>query len=236
MGLPKFQSPTFSIIQPSTQKNILIRPFLVKEEKVLLMAKEAGDDKDVFNAVKQIVNNCVMSEGFDVNTIPVFDLEYLFIKIRAVSVSNIVKFQVEDSDDGIVYDLEVDLNEVEVTYPEDHTNKIMISDNIGVVMKYPTPALSDKLKSLTTTSDIIYETIKNCIDYVFDDDDTYPWIQESDKEKDEFLESVPLETYNKLGSFFRTAPKIEHVVKYTNSNQEEKKVVFRNLNDFFTLY
>lgn len=234
--LPKFQTPVFSIIQPSTKKEIRYRPFLVKEEKILLMAKESDDKSDVYNAIKQVVNNCVMEENFDVDMIPIYDLEYLFIKIRSASVNNIVKFQVEDSDDSQVYNLEVDLNDVEVIFPKNHSNKIMISDTIGVVMSYPTPALSEKIKNMSTATDIIYETILNCIEYVFDEEDTYPWIQEPAAEKQLFLESIPIDVYQKFNVFFNTAPKIEHVVKYVNSEGTEKKVVFRNINDFFMLY
>ena len=161
MGLPLVQAPTFTIVQPSTQKELLIRPFLVKEEKILLIAKESAEDKDVYGSVKQVVQNCVLTDGFDVNDIPVYDLEYLFIKLRSVSVSNIVKFSVEDSDDGITYDLEANLDEVEVNFPADHDNKIMITDDVGVVLRAPTPQLAEQIKGMTDIADIIYETIKH---------------------------------------------------------------------------
>lgn len=233
--LPKISTTTFEVIQPSTKKPLLLRPFLVKEEKILLVAKESGDDGDVYNAVKSIINNCVLDEEFDVDKIPVYDLEYLFIKLRAQSVNNIIKFQVEDSDDGIVYDLETNLDDVEIIFPENHTNKFMIDEQIGVIMQHPTPALSEKLKSLDNVTDIIYETIKNCIYSVFDENDTYLWGPEPDHEKDVFLESIPVEVYKEIGEFFKTSPKIEHVVTYTNSQGKEKKVIFRNINDFFML-
>lgn len=235
MGLPLVQSPTFTIVQPSTQKELLIRPFLVKEEKILLVAKESAEDKDVYGSVKQVVQNCVLTDGFDVNDIPVYDLEYLFIKLRSVSVSNVVKFSVEDSDDGITYDLEANLDEVEVNFPENHDNKIMITDDVGVILRAPTPQLADQIKGMTDIADIIYETIKHSIDMIFDDNDTYPWNQEPDANKDTFLDSLPLESYNKLGKFFETAPKIEYVVTYENSQGKEKRVVFRSITDFFTL-
>lgn len=234
--LPKIAAPTFELTQPSTGKTIQYRPFLVKEEKSLLIARESGERKDVFNAVKQIINACVMTEGFDVNQIPLFDMEYIFINLRAKSVNNIVEFQVEDSTDGKTYDLSVDLDEVQVVFPEGHDNKVQISDKIGLVMKHPTPEISDKIANLETVAEITYQTMLSCIDYVYDEEETYPWAQSSDKERKEFLDNLPIEAYNKIQKFFETVPKIEHIVTYENSEGVEKKVVFRSLEDFFTLY
>lgn len=234
--LPKIAAPTFELTQPSTGKTIQYRPFLVKEEKSLLIARESGERKDVFNAVKQIINACVMTEGFDVNQIPLFDMEYIFINLRAKSVNNIVEFQVEDSTDGKTYDLSVDLDEVQVVFPEGHDNKVQISDKIGLVMKHPTPEISDKIANLETVAEITYQTMMSCIDYVYDEEETYPWAQSSDKERKEFLDNLPIEAYNKIQKFFETVPKIEHIVTYENSEGVEKKVVFRSLEDFFTLY
>lgn len=236
MALPKIATPTFELTQPSTGEKLLYRPFLVKEEKLLLIAKESGERNDVFNALKQIINNCVQTENFDVNKVPLFDMEYIFLKIRAVSVDNIVKFIVEDSDDGIEYNLQLDLNEVEVIFPEGHSNKVMIDENTGFVLKYPTPEISDKVTKLKTIAEISYETILNCVDYVYDENEVYPWNESSSKEKDEFLDALPIEVYNQVQKFFETAPHIEHVVTYKNSEDKEKKVVFRDLDDFFTLY
>lgn len=235
MALPQVQTPTFTIIQPSTQKELIIRPFLVKEEKILLVAKESKDNADVYNSIKQVVQNCVLTEGFDSNNVPIYDLEYLFIKLRAVSVNNVVRFTVEDSDDGIEYQLECDLDEVEVLFPQNHTNKIQIDDEYGVILNPPTPAIADKLKDLTNLTDIIYETIKECIDVVYDSEDTYEWATSTEEEQTAFLDGLPLEAYNKISAFFQTTPRIEHVVEYENSNGKTKRVVFRSINDFFML-
>lgn len=235
MALPQVQTPTFTVVQPSTKKDLIIRPFLVKEEKILLVAKESKEHVDVYNSIKQVVQNCVLTEGFDVNNVPIYDLEFLFIKLRAVSVNNVVKFTVEDSDDGIEYQLECDLDEVEVLFPDNHTNKIMIDDEYGVILNSPTPQIADSLKDLTNLTDIIYETIMHCIECVFDNDDTYEWKNNTEEDKIAFLDSLPLEAYNKIAAFFQTSPRIEHVVQYENSNGKTKKVVFRSLNDFFML-
>lgn len=236
MALPKIQTPSFEVILPSTGDKLLYRPFLVKEEKILLVSKESGEANEIYNAIKQVINNCIVTENFDIDQCSTFDLEYLFIKIRAVSVGNIVKFKVVDSDDGIEYDLEVDLNEVEIKFPDDDiTKNIMLDENTGLVMKYPTPKISDKISNLTSLSDITYELVKECIDYVFDEEDTYAWASESKEVQDDFLEALPVESYAKISEFFQNLPKIEHSVFYTNTEGKEKKTVFRNLNDFFML-
>lgn len=236
MALPKIQAPTFECVQPSTGNSIQYRPFLVKEEKILLIAKESGERTEIFNAIKQIVNNCVVTEGFDADEIPIFDMEYLFLMIRSVSVGNKVAFKVEDSDDQITYDLELDLNDVKVEFPEGHEDKVMIDENVGIVLKHPTPKIAEKLEEAETVADIIYETIMNCVHCAFDEERVYDWKTSTEEEKVEFLDMLPVQTYNKIQKFFETSPKIEHVVNYVNSQGKEKKVVFRNLDDFFMLY
>ena len=236
MALPKISFPIFECVQPSTGETLMYRPFRVKEEKILLFARESGDRKDIFNAVKQIINNCIITEGFDVNTVPMFDMEYLFIKIRSVSVGNIVSFQVEDSDDHITYNLELNLDEVDVELPENHDRKIMIDENVGVILRYPTPEITDKIADLETLTEVTYETIRFCIEATFDENNVYSWPITSDQEQREFLDSLPISAYRKLQEFFTTSPKIEHIVYYENSLGQRKRVVFRNLNDFFTLY
>lgn len=235
MNLPRIDIPTFELIQPSTNKPLQYRPFLVKEEKILLIAKESGEPGDVYNAIKQIINNCVVTEGFDVNTIPIYDMEYIFIQLRAKSVNNIVKFQVEDSDDGITYDLELDLNDVEVKMPNGLSNKIMENDEIGLVLNYPTASVTDALAESESLTEAIYQLILNCVDYVFDSEDVYPWKECSQEEKEAFLDTLSTSTFAKIQEFFEYTPKIEHVVTYKNSEGKEKRVVFRDLNDFFTL-
>lgn len=235
MALPKINTPTFETILPSTGDKIFYRPFLVKEEKILLVAKETGETNEVYNAIKQVINNCVMHDAFNIDMCTTFDLEYLFIKIRSVSVGNIVKFKVEDSDDGIEYDLQLDLNEVEVIMPENVDKKVMLDGDVGLMMRYPTPQVSEKIKDMKDVNDITYQLVKECIESVFDEEEVYAWNQTSEAEKDTFLEMLPVESYKQISKFFQQMPKIEHVVEYTNSNGQKKKAVFRNLNDFFTL-
>jgi hypothetical protein len=235
MSLPKIAHPTFDLIQPSTGEKLLYRPFLVKEEKILLIAKESGDKHDIHNAIKQIVNNCVIKENFDVNKIPIFDMEYIFINIRAKSVSNIIEFKVEDSTDELEYSFELNLDEVEVQFDESHNKKIQVNDTIGIMMKYPNAEIGDKILNMKSMTDITFETIMQSIDYVYDEESVYPWHETSLKEKEEFLDTLDRKAFENIINFFGTMPKIEHVIEYENSKQEKKRIVFRNLEDFFTL-
>lgn len=236
MALPKIATPTFELTQPSTGKKLSYRPFLVKEEKMLLMARESGDKSDIYRAIKQIINNCVVEEGFDVNDVPLTDMEYIFIQLRSKSVDNMIKFQIRDEDDGEAYDIEVNLDEVEVQFPkEKHDGVIKIDETHGVKMKYPSASISDSLSELETINDVMNQMVLECIECVFDEENTYPWDKETKEEKIKFIDSLPVDAYTRIEEFFDTAPYIEHIVTYKNSKGDEKKIAFRTLNDFFTL-
>ena len=233
--LPKIATPTFELNLPSTGEKILYRPFLVKEEKALLFAKQSGERVDMINAIKSVISSCVLNEDFDIENITVFDMEYLFIKIRAMSVGNEIEFTVQDSTDEQTYTFTLNLDEVEVKFPEDQKKEVLLDDNLGIMMKYPTMDLSEKIAEMTDVVDVAFETIKNCIDYVFDRETTYNWDTSEPEEQDEFLEHLSKSQYEKLISFFQKIPKIEHVFEYTNSLGEPKKVYFRKIEDFFLL-
>lgn len=233
--LPKNAVPTFTLKLPSTDEDILYRPFLVKEEKVMLIAKQSQERIDIINAIKEVISACVLNEGFDVNQITTFDMEYLFIKLRAMSVGNEIEFTVEDSTDQTTYDFKLDLNEVEVTFPENTDKQILLDDNLGVMMKYPTMDLSEKLEGVTEFVELGYETIRHCIDYIFDREETYDWKSATKEEQGEFLDTLNAENYQKINAFFNRMPRIEHVFEYKNALDEDKKVYFRKIEDFFLL-
>lgn len=233
--LPKIAVPTFEMKLPSTDERILYRPFLVKEEKVLLIAKQSGERVDIINAIKQVISACVLSDNFNIERITVFDMEYLFIKIRSISVGNEIEFSVTDSTDETTYDFKLNLDEVEVTFPENASKEILLTDDIGIMMKYPTMDLSEKIASMDDILDIAEETVKSCIDYAFDKETTYPWNDESQEDKDEFFNSLNQSQYEKITDFFQRVPKIEHIFEYTNAKGEDKKVYFRKIEDFFLL-
>lgn len=237
MTLPVIVAPTFELTQPSTQKKLTYRPFLVKEEKILLMARESNDRADMLRAIKQIIANCIQNEDFDVNTLPLYDMEYIFIQLRAKSVDNIVHFNVNDSDDGKQYDLELDLNDVNVIFPDEpHNGIVKINDEFSMKLFHPNASISESLTKMNDTKDVAMQLILNCVECVFDDENVYPWKTSSNKEKEVFIDSLSHAAFEEIQKFFETSPKIEHVVTYKNSLDVEKKVYFRNLDDFFTLY
>ena len=234
MGLPKLNYPAFEITLPSTKHLLKMRPFLVKEEKILLTAQQTENPREVINAIKQVINNCVVGE-YDVDSMTTFDLEYIFIKLRARSVNNIIKLTYRDNEDNQRYDVECNLDEVEVTYNENHTNVISVNDTMSIVMKYPNASLMQSLNPESSESEIFFELLAACIDTIIDNGNHYKVSDYSKEEVDEFISSLDVNTFEKIQEFFQTMPKIKHELKYTNSNGNERVIVLDNLNDFFTL-
>lgn len=234
MSLPfdKMQAPQFEVVVPSTKATVKFRPYLVKEEKVLLIAKESGDPKQIYNAVIQIVQNCLIDE-IDVHDLPSVDLEYLFLKIHAKTVSNISEIGYQDKDDGKVYNFKVDLDAIEVTETEGHTNKLPINDELNLVMKYPTVRMIESIDAKDET-ELAFELTRVCIDSVYDEEMVYPFSENSTQEQVAFVEALPVNVYERLQEFFFTIPKLEHALGYKDAMGKEKKIVLRGLTDFFS--
>lgn len=235
MGLPKIEHPTFVLNLPSTQQQITYRPFLVKEEKILLTAQSAGDVTDMLRAIKQVIQNCILSPTMDVDTFTTFDLEFFFIRLRARSVNNIVKLSYRDNEDEQVYDVEVDLDDVKVTYADGVSDVIQVDDSIGIKLKYPRVDITDKVGDVETMTDFTFELIKNCIDCVYTDDEVFKASDYTAEELEEFIYSLNVATFEKIQAFFNNIPKVEHTVTYTNSLGNERRIMLRNLQDFFSL-
>ena len=233
--LPKIKHPTFEIKIPSTGKKELFRQFLVKEEKVLLMAKASEDPGDVFRAVKQVVNNCAVSDSFDVDKLTMFDLEYLFLKLRALSVSNIVKVTYRDNEDQQTYDFAIDLDTVEVKFPDGIEKVIKITDEIGIVMKYASASLLDDREFLDSGEDSFYELIIRCVDRVYDGDDVYDASSIDKKELESFLDDLDVKVFEKVQQFMVSTPKLYHKIEYKNSLGNDRTIELSTLTDFFTL-
>jgi len=161
--LPKLNQPTFELTLPSNNQTIEYRPFLVKEEKILLTAKEAGTHEDILRAVRTIINNCVVTPGFDVDKLPTFDFEYIFINLRSKSVSNMIDIVVTDSDEAD-YTISINLDDVEIKRTEGHDTKFQLTKDVGIIMKYPTPVLSEILRREETIVDLTYKLVEACID------------------------------------------------------------------------
>lgn len=232
--LPKIEHPVYKIKVPSLKKDHSFRPFLVKEEKILLMAKESGNDIDIFTAIKQIVTNCSLDKNLDINKLTIFDLEYLFLKIRAVSVDNIVKIGYKDSDDDSVYEFEVNLNEIEVTFPKKKIESIKISENAGMILKYPSASLYEDKEFLKTEKNHYFELILRCVDKIYVGDEIYEVSGVSRKELEEFIENLNVNVFKQVNDFLVNSPKISHTIKYTNKNGLKREIYLNSLNDFFT--
>ena len=236
MALPQVALPTYELEIPSNGKKIKYRPFVVKEEKLLLLAMESEDEKQIEDAVRTLLRGCIQSR-VKVEDLAIFDLEYIFLQIRAVSVGEIIELTITCQDDGktqVRYNL--NLTEVEVQKPEGHTNKIMLSDDMGIIMKYPT--FNDFIKSSiigsAPTADGIIEIVASCVDQIFDKDDVYDSSTTNKKEFVEFLENLTNNQFEKIQKFFETAPKLEHTLKIKNPNTGvENEVVISGLPNFF---
>lgn len=239
MALPKIEYPIFDVYLKSLNKKIKFRPFLVKEEKLLLMAKEAEDIETLLSTVKQIINNCCLEE-LNIDDLPLFDIEMVFIHLRLRSVGESLELiykcenVVNEETCGGNMVFEIDLNKVEVKEPEEHTNKIMITEKIGVCMKYPslriTTSIAKQIDSLENVLDLIYEHL----DYVFDDQSKYDSDGISKEELYEFLGSMSVEQLEPFKTFFSTMPYVQTEKNVTcNKCGYNHVIVVKGIDDFF---
>ena len=233
MALPAIAVPTHELEIPSNKEKITYRPFLVKEEKLLLLANESGQDSEVVNAIKQIITNCTF-EKLDVETLALFDLEYVFLNIRAKSVGEVVSLKLLCKDDNETYaDVEIDLNDIKVNFPKGHTNKIALSDTIGILMRYPQFNLV-RISTEGSETEYIFRMIKECISTIYDGDTVFERSDFTDKDLDTFLESLTSEHFKKLQEFFETMPKLSHDIKFKNpKTKKQTKMTLEGMQSFF---
>lgn len=234
MSLPKIDYPIYKVNIPSLKKDFQFRPFLVKEEKLLLMAKESETPSDILSAIKQIVNNCSIDKKLDISKLAIFDLEFIFLKLRAISIDNIIKVSYKDTEDEKTYDFEINLDEVKIKYPEKMDNNIKITDNSGIVMKYPSASLYDDTDFLKIEKDYMFELIMRCIESIYFEDQMYDCKQYTKAELNEFLENLNIKTFEQIQKFLLTSPTMEYVIKYQNSKGNDREIILNSLNDFFT--
>ena len=239
MALPKLNVPVYETILPSTEKVIKYRPFLVKEEKILLTALEADDTKALSGAVRQIVNNCVQGE-LDVDKLPTFDIEYLFLRLRAKSVGEKVTIGLKPwncpNNEGKLCEnttqVEINLEEVKVDKGKAPSSKIMLDDKIGIKMKYPDV---DAINLTGTTPETTgMNVITSCIDMIFTEEETHERDSFTDKELDEFIDSLNSQQFKLIRDFFDNIPVLKHTVKYKcETCGEKKETILQGLNSFF---
>ena len=229
MSLPKLNSPVYEAILPSTEKVIKFRPFLVKEEKVLLTAMEDGSQTALMNAIKTILKNCVQGK-INVDRLPLFDIEYLFLKLRSKSVGEVseIGLKCTNTECGGVNQISINMDEIEVNKPEGHNRKIMISDEIGVMMSYPV------IKTAGITEEDGLEIVKDCIEMVFTEEETHERDSFTKKELDEFIDSMDTKQFGKIKEFFDTMPKLQHTINYKCEKcGEDREVTLQGLDSFF---
>ena len=236
MALPKLGYPTYELELPSTGKTIKYRPFLVKEEKVLLLALESKDEKQVIGAVKDLIKNCVITR-LKVETLPSFDLEYLFLKIRGASIGENITLTVTCQDDNeTTVEANININDVEIYKPEGHDKKIMFDDKTGLVMRYPSmKEFVDRefLQKEMKTEDV-YGFIADSIDQIFDEEEVYDSSTTTKKEFRTFVDSLTTRQFEKIQKFYETAPKLSHTFKVVNPNTgKESSYTIEGLQSFF---
>ena len=221
MALPKIVAPTYELELPSNKKKIKYRPFLVKEEKVLLIAMDSGDEKQVTQAVVDVINSCVTSR-IKIEDLPSFDLEYLFLKIRAASVGEEITVNVVCMDDNKTkVQHTININDVQVFRPKGHNEKVMINKNVGVIMKYPKldHFIDFGVRGETNMDGL--DIIVGCIDQIFDGEDVTESSECTTKELKEFIESLTQRQFNKVSKFFETMPKLQHKFEVVNPNTKK---------------
>ena len=235
MALPKVNTPTYELVVPSTDEKVKYRPFLVKEEKILLIAMEAQEQSGILNAVKDIVKSCTFDK-FDVNRAPIFDIEYIFLNIRAKSVGEVSTVNLRCPDDNETFvQTEIDLTKVDVQITEGHTNKIELTDEMGMILQYPT------LDSFTDSTTVInasnmLDVIASCVSQIYDKkgEDVYDAKDSTKQEIVDFLESLNSKQFLEIQKFFDTMPKLTHTVNIENPETKVKSdITLTGLNDFF---
>ena len=237
MPLPKISTPTYELVIPSTGKNIKYRPFLVKEEKVLIVAMESEDTRSIANAVKDVIKNCIITRGVKVEELSTFDIEYLFLNIRGKSVGEEVEVLVTCPDDGVTkVPLTIALDEIQVQFDEEHSRDIKLDDALTLRMRYP--SMEEFIKNNFAVSDIsvddTFEMITSCIEQVYNEEESWSAKDCSKKELKEFVEQLSSKQFKEIENFFGTMPKLSHKISVLNPNTEvESEVVLEGLASFF---
>jgi len=237
MALPKIDLPLFELVLPSTGKKVKYRPFTVKEEKILLIAQESKDVKQILLAIKQILGNCL--QDINVETLATFDLEYVLLNIRAKSVNDEITFSVKDPDTEEKVELTININEVEIKRFEGHNKVIQVSDDIVFQMKYPSISYLETLKVSAegeeeNNSDSIMAVMKECIGVIAQGDQVFKFEDFTEKEVNDFIESLSSDIVMKIKKFFDTIPVMRYEKKYRDKTGKEKTFVAQGMETFFT--
>jgi len=238
MPLPKISTPTYELELPSTGKPIKYRPFLVREEKLLVLAMESEDSKQITNAIKTVIKNCIETRGIKVESLPTFDIEYLFLNIRGKSVGEEVELSIICPDDGqTTVPVKILLDDIVVVKNPEHNNKIKLDDSLMMEMKYPSLDQFIKSNFDFNSDDVVnqsFDLISSCIDKIYNEEEVWDTRDVTKKELEEFLDQMNSNQFKQIEKFFETMPKLSHTVKVTNPNTDvESEIVLEGLTSFF---
>jgi len=240
MPLPTIETPTYELKLPSSSKKVRYRPFLVKEEKILIIALETKNQSDITNAVTDVLKKCVLTKGIDIDTLPTFDIEYLFLNIRAKSIGEDIKLTVTCPDDGKTkVPVTIYVDEIKISKPRGHSKDVVLDDNMTLRMKYP--SLNQFIENNFDTEDEVktmvdktFNVVADCMDTVFTGEDAWDANDYSPTERIQFIEQLNSQQYKKVEKFFSTMPKLSHTIEVVNPNTKKKSsIVLEGLADFF---
>jgi hypothetical protein len=250
MGLPTIAVPEYTLIIPSSGKEVKYRPFLVKEEKILLLAMESEKTEEIITATKTIITNCVYSD-IDVETMPTFDVEYIFLQLRGKAKGEVIDLQYKCPKCELEILVDINIDDIVIKRNEKHTKDIKLTEELGVMMKYPNLSLQTKIAQSSEGKPEIeglFETMTACIDYIYDKESTYPSKDHTEKEMTDFLESLTDIQFQKLSKFFETSPALRHEIELNCKNKTKlskgkgkekkecgykEKITLEGLNSFF---
>lgn len=233
MPLPVINAPTYELTIPSTGQTVQYRPFLVKEEKILLMANEGGEASEIVRAMKQIIGNCIQN-GYNTDNMPLFDVEYIFLKLRSKSVNEFseVGFRCPECDE--VNRVQIDLSGVEITTDDAHSNKVELTNDIGLIMKYPQLDSINMNDLQSTDVDTVFDVINSCIDSIYQGEEIHDSGDYTKQEISEFINNLTQEQFLKIQQFFDTMPKLSHTVPYKCGKCEyDEPLLLEGLQNFF---
>ena len=233
MALPKLNTPQYELELPSTGGKIKFRPFLVKEQKLLMMAQESKNETEITDAISNIINSCTNGK-VNAKTSPLFDVEYVFLQLRAKSVGETADLKVKCPDDNETYvDVKINLMDVSVQMTENHKNVVEITDSIKIVMKYPVLNDMKNVDNKSKEVDNVFHLLKTCINEIHDGDVIYSKIDMTEKEIDEFVDSLNTSQFESLMDFFKTMPKLRHPISVTNPKTNKKgEIIMEGLDSF----
>ena len=239
MPLPKINTPTYELVLPSSGKKIKYRPFLVREEKILIMALETEDQKQITRAVIDILSSCIITKGIKLDKLATFDIEYLFLNIRSKSVGETIEINITCPDDNKTkVTMDVDIDSIKIKKDKKHKNIIKLNDTLSIKMKYPSmEQFIDKNFETPTEekSENVFNMIISCIDTIFNEEENWPASESTKKELEEFLDQLNTKQFKMIEDFFATMPKLTHTLKVKNPKTNvESTVKLEGLASFFT--